>query len=80
MSPAGISMFYSSLQAMTNLTELGQTEGVIVTGRFTLKKDVRILNLTNLPSLSYWGKGDIGEMEFLHDFSKEVIHPILRPT
>ena len=73
-------MFYSSLQAKTNLAELGQTEGVIVTGRFTLKKDVRILNLTNLPSLSYWGKGDIGEMKFLHDFSKEVSHPILRPT
>lgn len=76
MSPAGISMFYSSLQAKTNLAELGQTEGVIVTGRFTLKKDVRILDLTNLPSLSYWGKGDIGEMEFLHDFSKEVSRPI----
>lgn len=76
MSPAGISMFYSSLQAKTNLAELGQTEGVIVTGRFTLKKDVRILDLTNLPSLSYWGKGDIGEMEFLHEFSKEVSRPI----
>lgn len=76
MSPAGISMFYSSLQAQTNLAELRPTRGVIVTGRFTLKKDVRILDLTSLPSLSYWGKGDIGEMEFLHDFSKEVSRPI----
>ena len=76
MSPAGISMFYSSLQAKTNLAELGPTDGVIVTGRFTLKKDVRILDLTSLPSISYWGKGNIGEMEFLHDFSKEVSRPI----
>ena len=76
MSPAGISMFYSSLQAKTNLAELGPTDGVIVTGRFILKKDVRILDLTSLPSLSYWGKGDIGEMEFLRDFSKEVSRPI----
>lgn len=76
MSPAGISMFYSSLQAKTNLAELGPTDGVIVTGRFTLKKDVRILDLTSLPSLSYWVKGDIGEMEFLRDFSKEVSRPI----
>ena len=76
MSPAGISMFYSSLQADTNIAELGPTDGVIVTGRFTLKKDVRILDLTSLPALSYWGKGDIGEMEFLRDFSKEVSRPI----
>lgn len=76
MSPAGISMFYSSLEAKTNHAELGSTEGAIVTGRFTLRKDVRILDLTNLPSLSYWGKGNIGEMEFLHDFSKEVSRPI----
>lgn len=78
MSPAGISMFYSSLQAKTNHAELGSIEGVIVTGRFTLKRDVRILDLTSLPSLSYWGKGDIGEMEFLHDFAKEVSRPIKR--
>ena len=76
MSPAGISMFYSSLQAKTNIAELGPTDGVIVTGRFTLKKDVRILDLTSLPSQSYWGKGDIGEMQFLRDFSKEVSRPI----
>ena len=78
MSPAGISMFYSSLKAKTNHAELGSIEGVIVTGRFTLKRDVRILDLTSLPSLSYWGKGDIGEMEFLHDFAKEVSRPIKR--
>lgn len=78
MSPAGISMFYSSLQAKTNHAELGSIEGVIVTGRFTLKRDVRILDLTSLPSLSYWGKGDIGEMEFLYDFAKDVSRPIKR--
>lgn len=78
MSPAGISMFYSSLQAKTNHAELGVTDRIIVTGRFTLKKDVRILDLTSLPALSYWSKGNIGEMEFLHDFSREVSRPIER--
>lgn len=78
MSPAGISMFYSSLQAKTNIAEIGQTEGIVITGRFTLKNDVYILDLTDLPGISYWSKGNIGEMAFLHQFSREISKPIER--
>ena len=76
MSPAGISMFYGALSPDTTIAELGNVDGVIFTGRFTIVKDLNLLDLTSLPRLSYWRKVDMSELAFLHKFAVELSRPI----
>ena len=78
MSPAGISMFYGALSRPTAIDEIGSSKGTIYVGRFTTKRDLRLLDLTHLPRPSYWGTSDIGDMSFLRRFAKEVSKPIER--
>jgi len=46
LSPAGIPMFYGSLTKLTCLSEIGNEKGVYTIGKWRIKKDLRILNLT----------------------------------
>ena len=46
MSPAGIPMFYGSLTEVTCLVELGNEKGVYTVGKWKIKEDLKILNLT----------------------------------
>lgn len=46
MSPAGIPMFYGSLTEETCLAELGNKEGIYTIGKWRIKENLKILNLT----------------------------------
>lgn len=78
MSPAGISMFYGALDSKTSVTEIGKFEGRLFVGRFTTTKDLKLIDLTNLPHPSYWVSTDFGDMAFLKNFSREVSKEIKR--
>jgi len=78
MSPAGISMFYGSLDKKTSIAEICKYEGRLFIGRFTAKKDLRLMDLTNLPRPSYWVTTDFGDLAFLRNFSNEVCKEIER--
>lgn len=77
MSPAGISMFYGASNSATSIAEMGEYDGTLFVGRFTLKRDVRLIDLTSLPSPSYWTDTHIGDIRFLREFAEEVSKPIL---
>ena len=78
MSPAGISMFYGSLDSGTSIAEIGEVGTSVYVGRFSVKKDLHVIDLTKLPRLSYWVTADIGDIAFLRSFAKEVSKPIER--
>lgn len=78
MSPAGISMFYGALDAKTSVAEIGEYKGQLFLGHFVLKKEIRLVDLTKQPRLSYWLTADIGDIAFLRSFAKEVSKPITR--
>lgn len=46
MSPAGIPMFYGSLSKETCISELGREKGLYIIGKWIIKKDLLVLNLT----------------------------------
>jgi hypothetical protein len=46
MSPAGIPMFYGSHTKQTCLAEIGNESGTYTIGKWKIKRDLRILNLT----------------------------------
>ena len=81
MSPAGISMFYAAFDDKTPLLEgsdKGDGKGWFLTGDFIPKRDLNVLDLTELPSpITFWLEG-FEEIAFLKAFHKEITRPIKR--
>ena len=76
MNPAGISMFYGSFDSNTVKKEARDSGNkYCVIGEFVTIKDLVILDLTNLPPLSFWND-NWQELKFIYSFSKEVSKPI----
>lgn len=87
MSPAGISLFYGSLDPQTAIAEIAQSSihARAVIGEFRLTTGIHILDLTNIES----AKHDPGSMfddkhrdrvimrNFLADFVKQVTRPVI---
>ena len=72
MSPAGISMFYSSFCMETAATEcLGDDKEALILGEFSTMRDLRVLDLTKIPGPSFWMES-WQENQFLHSFNCEV--------
>lgn len=81
MSPAGISMFYGAFDKDTAILEsspLGDGLGTHIVGKFAIKKELRVLDLTSLPIQSFWITNDWEEIAFLHSFNREITKPIDR--
>lgn len=81
MSPAGISMFYGAFDKDTAILEsspLGDGLGTHIVGKFAIKKELRLLDLTSLPIQSFWITNDWEEIAFLHSFNREITKPIDR--
>jgi hypothetical protein len=82
MSPAGISMFYGAFDRNTATIESSPdgitTSGNHVVGRFTTKSKLKVLDLTDLPLLSFWMPSDWQVIEFLYSFRNEITKPIER--
>ncbi|MFS3038411.1 HEPN-associated N-terminal domain-containing protein [Bacteroides nordii] len=81
MSPAGISMFYGAFDKETAILEsspLGDGLGTHIVGKFAIKKELRLLDLTSLPIQSFWITNDWEEIAFLHSFNREITKPIDR--
>lgn len=76
MSPAGISMFYGAFDQETAIIEtdcIGKSKKL---GKFSLIKDLVVIDLTMLPQFSFWMPGDKEGIGFLHSFSLEISKPI----
>lgn len=83
MSPAGVSMFYGAFDRHTSIIESSPKGKVCkgdnyVVGRFKTKKELKILDLTNLPYPSFWMPKDWQGIGFLHSFRGEITKPIVR--
>ena len=85
MSPAGISMFYCSDTRETALAETldptNKGSRYISVGIFQNTRDLRIIDLTNLPEVSLFDEEKNSHyqgMQFLHRFVRDVIKPITR--
>jgi len=82
MSPAGISMFYGAFDSNTAVLESSPDGRIIdaphVTGRFSTRIALNVLDLTNLPQPSFWIPSDWEGIGFLHSFNWEITKPIIR--
>lgn len=84
MSPAGISMFYGAFDEETVRRECTPKakhdgKGRFLIGSFHPKKNLFILDLTDIPKPSFWEHNqDYREkLSFLNTFSKEISKPIV---
>lgn len=76
MSPAGISIFYASFDKKTPMREcVGDGTSAMIVGKFKTKRQLRIIDLTLIPTTSFWMDG-WQENKFLHQFNEEVTKPI----
>ena len=76
MSPAGISMFYASFDKKTLMREcVGDGSSVMIVGKFKTKKSLRVIDLTMIPTTSFWMER-WQENRFLHQFDEEVTKPV----
>lgn len=72
MSPAGISLFYASYDERTAINEcVGDKKKALLVGKFSTKKDLRVLDLTQIPGPSFW-INNWQENQFLHNFHSEI--------
>ncbi|MEG1615929.1 MAG: HEPN-associated N-terminal domain-containing protein [Bacteroidales bacterium] len=82
MSPAGISMFYGAFDRNTAVLESSPdgitTSGAHVVGKFKTKAKLKVLDLTDLPQLSFWIPSDWQVIKFLYSFRNEITKPIER--
>lgn len=83
MSPAGVSMFYGAFDSSTAAIESSPTGEVskgdnYVVGKFKTKKELKVLDLTNLPQPSFWMPSDWQGIGFLHSFRREITKSITR--
>jgi hypothetical protein len=82
MSPAGISMFYGGDTPDVVVAEIGahSTENHAVYGAFTTLRDLRIVDLTNLPPVPDYFATDNSDrlvLEFLRDFVADLVKPVI---
>jgi len=82
MSPAGISMFYGAFDRNTAVLESSPdgitTSGRHNVGRFKTKTKLKVLDLTDLPQLSFWMPSNWQVIEFLYSFRNEITKTIMR--
>lgn len=74
-STAGNPMFYGSFDKLTCEKESSGKSKYIYTGEFTNSKDIKILDLTNIPAIPKLYDDDFGfipALSFLYEFSKVV--------
>ncbi|GCD10347.1 RES domain-containing protein [Clostridium tagluense] len=84
MSPAGISYMYVAENADTTIREIRPKIGDnILLGKFKLKKDLKILNLSEIPNMPMenlfspkYNHSLIFAKEFLIEFTKEISKPM----
>lgn len=82
MSPYGISMFYGSFDSNTPTNEiynyLSDKSKHIYIGAFKTKRDLKVIDLCNIPSPNFWmdDKDDWQKYAFLHSFHEEISKPI----
>lgn len=73
MSVAGDSMFYAAFNPDVSLAEaVDKSKPIKALGEFTIQKDIRVINLTDLSQPSLWGDYNYASMKFLHDFSSKI--------
>lgn len=81
MSPAGISMFYAAFDEKTSILESsnkGDGKGWFLIGDFVTKKELNVLDLTELPTpITFWLE-NFDEIAFLKSFHQEITRPIVR--
>lgn len=82
MSPAGVSMFYGAFDSNTAVIESSPDgitiSGSHVVGKFKTKTKLKVLDLTDLPQLSFWMPSNWQVIEFLYSFRNEITKPIMR--
>ena len=82
MSPAGISIFYGATDRVTAIAEAGAhaAHRYVVTGEFTPTREIRLIDLTNLPGLpSIFDAASHREL-FVLRFLQKFIHDITLPV
>ena len=82
MSPAGISIFYGATDRVTAIAEAGAhaSHRYVVTGEFTPTREIRLIDLTNLPGLpSIFDAASHREL-FVLRFLDKFIHDITLPV
>lgn len=78
-SPAGISLFYGSLDPNTAREEIGKVDGNIIIGEFHTLTEINVIDFTALPEIpSIYDEEyrDISGISFLHDFSAAITSPV----
>ena len=81
MNPAGISYFYLALEKETALAEVvsGSPCSAAI-ARFDISRDLRVLDLTNIPTLpsifDYSRRKEREGLIFLHKFVNEITKPV----
>jgi len=88
MSPAGIPVFYGSLERETAIAEKLKPEGVsdpsrvITVGRWKALQEFRVLDLAEIPAMPSLFDADMRRLRptvsFLESFSDEIARPILK--
>ena len=74
-------MFYGAFDKKTAIVESspdGEGTGKYIIGKFNLKKNLIVLDLTKLPKPSFWIEKDWEGIEFLHSFNREITKRIER--
>lgn len=78
MSRKGQSRFYASIDAKTPIEEAtnDDKDAVGLLGRFILKHDVQVLDLSNVPHRSFLDVEDVFSWLFLHQFAEDISQPV----
>ena len=78
MSRKGQSRFYASLDAKTPLAEATNDDkgAVGLLGRFILKHDVQVLDLSNVPYRSFLDVEDVFSWHFLTQLAEDISQPV----
>lgn len=82
MSPAGISMFYGATDRATAIAEAGAhaAQRFTVTGEFTPTREIRLIDLTNLPELPSIFDANAHREFFVIRFLQRFIHDLTLPV
>ena len=78
LSPTGISMFYGSFDKDTPLIETRAyaTTPLIYRASFEITRDLRVINLCNMPAVDFWMPSGWQEYSFLSHFHQEISKPL----
>lgn len=82
MSPAGISIFYGATDRATAIAEVGAhaAQRFVVTGEFRPRREIRLIDLTNLPALPSIFDAAAHREFFIVRFLQRFIHDITLPV